>query len=44
MGDRKDRLKELDKWLKDEMKIKDQNSIKQLRNKMKIEIDERCKS
>lgn len=42
--DRKDRLKELDKWLKDKMEIKDKNSIKQLRNKMKIEINERHKS
>ena len=42
--ERKRRLKELNKWLKDDMDIKDVNSIKQLRNKMKIEINERRKS
>lgn len=42
--ERKRRLKELNKWLKDDMEIKDVNSIKQLRNKMKIEINERRKS
>lgn len=44
IGERKNRLKELNKWLEDEMEIKDENGIKQLRNKMKIEINERRKS
>lgn len=44
IGERKSRLKELNKWLKDAMDIKDENAIKQLRNKMKIEINERRKS
>lgn len=42
--ERKSRLKELKKWLKDEMDIEDENATKQLRNKMKIEINERRKS
>lgn len=42
--ERKNRLKELKKWLKDEMDIEDENATKQLRNKMKIEINERRKS
>lgn len=44
MVEREDRLGELDAWLKNYAGIKDKNGIKQLRNKMQIEINERHKS
>lgn len=44
IDERKNRLKELKKWLEDEMDIKDKNATKQLRNKMRIVINARRKS